>query len=352
MVLAAEEFESCEVDTNCEDGLKALACVFINTCEVLTKMYGGFFRTFYVAPEANSMHVDPFWSMCAQLAGQNRTLLEQDITILSTTIEAPTTASSNKRKSSLVKRMQQQNKLARIVPYSANDCNSVARHRFEADLLWQQERTSATQVRQYRVGYAMGTSKVARIYSFFLNMYNPTGGNLSDVRCAELVFSWYIPDRCDSVPLYLCHKLELLKLKPTVNCLTSKTSYKIAGKCTGPEGSFVQDDLSIAFVMSVSLCEDIHRGTHRGSFVRLEPCVPTSQADFQRDLKCCNESASTVEERAPNIGLLESNMTDILYSVPEDEAYGEAAQIDLHRGPSPPPPPPPSSSVNSSMCTP
>ena len=221
VILAVEEFETRDVSEDCPDGLYALAQVFMTTCKTLNRIYDDYFTMVYVAPEANSMHVGPFWARCGEL------LAEEDWvgpTILSTTIASPV----------------------------------------------KKRRRDAVPSCEHRVGYALGANKVQKIYSFFTTVYNPRTGNTSDLLCAEYVWGWLLRKRAASIPLYIAQKLACLEIRPVINSGTGCTSYKISGKGTN-NGEFVQDDLPIAVCMSVCLCAELLSETYDGTLRRLEP---------------------------------------------------------------------------------
>jgi len=265
VILAVEEFQTDDVEPQTKDGLFALATVFIGTCSVLTRLYEGYFSTFVVAPEANSIHVDPFWSRCGVLYAKDSSLIDSEITILSTTIQAPCVKT---KQSAAEKRLKRRNNKYR--PYKKrNEDMSVSAYELNR-LCEESEYGTYNKVKSYRIGYALGSNKVRKIYNFFSSLYNPTSGNVCDVSCASTIWSWWIGRDYDSIPFYVAKKLELLEIRPTINQITGKTVYKIGGKGTGKDGSFTQDDLPIAVVMSVCLCADICEGHYKGDLVQLE----------------------------------------------------------------------------------
>lgn len=254
VLLAVEEFATDEVEHN-GDSMSALANVYMTTITVLTKLYGGYFTNYIVALEANSIHVGPFWEKCASLFSCNAVLKSYGITILSTTIPSPKEMNVRSKKTNKLKTA------SRIKPYDVNS--------YRLNLLSEESKTKDT--RSYRIGYALGANKVSKIYNFFSAMYNPSTGNVSTVVCSKEVWGWTIMRANDSIPYYIARKLEVLEIRPTVNHVTGKTTYKIGGKRTDKNGGFVQDDLAIAVVMSVCLCEEIFSRQYKGHLVRLEP---------------------------------------------------------------------------------
>lgn len=266
VILAVEEFQTDDVDSHSTDGLLALATVFITTCSLLTRLYEGYFTTFIVAPEANSIHVDPFWTRCGVLYAKDPTLIDSQVTILSTTIEKPSkkTIRGGTKLKDRYKPYQKRNDIT-----SAND--------YEFQRLCSQVAYGQKTSRSYRIGYVLGCNKVSKIYNFFSNLYNPTSGNVSDVSCASQIFSWFIGRENESIPFYVAKKLEMLEIRPTISQITGKTVYKIGGKRREKDGSFVQDDLPISVVMSVCLCADVCGGCYKGNMVRLETCQTYGQ---------------------------------------------------------------------------
>lgn len=261
VILAVEEFQTDDVDSQTRDGLLALATVFTTTCSVLTRLYEGYFTTFIVAPEANSIHVDPFWSRCGVLYAKDPTLIRSQVTILGTTIQTP---SVKARMTDCEKEIRK-----RYKPYlKKKEITSAKAYEFQ--YLFDKCDYEPKNAQSYRIGYALGGNKVSKIYNFFSSFYNPTSGNVCDVSCATTIWSWWIGQYNRSIPVYVAKKLELLEIRPTISQTTGKTVYKIGGKKKEKDGSFVQDDLPIAVVMSVCLCADICGGCYRGDLVRLE----------------------------------------------------------------------------------
>lgn len=233
VLLAVEEFATDDIDIGGDrDRMHVLARVFMTTIEVLTQLYEGYFQTFVVAPEANTIHVNGFWEECAAIYSP---LLEtKAVSIFSTTV-CTVAAAAGKR--------------------------------------------TRAQRKSFRIGYVLGGAKVGRIYDFFSSVYNPAGGKVNAVACADYIWSWTISRKGDdcSIPLHVANRLERLEIRPTVNRVTGRTSYKIGGK--GLDG---HDDLAIATVMSVCLCQDMAAGVYGGDLVRLTTTTTTLCA-YERD---------------------------------------------------------------------
>ena len=268
VLLAAEEFATEDIECwdgqrygvagGGGDGMNALANVFMTTIGVLTRLYEGYFTTYIVAPEANGIHVDPFWTNCSAIYARNPDLFSsRGITILSTTIPSP---SNRKKRDGPQKFPKHSSRKSRAGPYSVN-----------ADVLETDNYESSRKSSAFRIGYVLGSEKVGKIYNFYSTMYNPPSGNVNSVTCAIEIWGWTLMRKSDSVPYYIAKSLELLEIRPSVNHITGKTAYKIGGKRTDGKGGFIQDDLAIAVVMSVSLCEQISTGQYKGDLVRLEP---------------------------------------------------------------------------------
>jgi len=239
VLLAVEEFSTEDI-TSDNDGMDALARVFINTVVIIHRLYDGFFDDYVVAPEANSFHVERFWRRCSQLF-QGFPELENAVDICATTIAVRGPA---KRHS----------------PYPKNK-----------------------KIQTYRVGYALGSEKVFKIYNFFASMFNPSSDKKNAVVCAKEIWSWSVRHQSDSIPYYVSQKLNQLEVRPKVNHASGITTYKIGGKQTNTEGEYVQDDLAIATVMSVCLYEDMTSGKYRGDLVRLDKTFPCQYQLFDED---------------------------------------------------------------------
>lgn len=269
VLLAVEEFATKDViEHEGEDRMTALARVFLTTIRVLTSLYGGFFRTFVVAPEANTIHVDDFWRKCARSY-----TLPEGVEVLSTTIPASNKQNKRLRQRRLQRQKQlrrkqavdRENLLVLLPPDREQGCRRDRDRRYSPYELLSSLSPSEDEEKSYRIGYALGSDKVAKIYDFFSTMYNPAVGVTNSVVCATQMWSWTI-GRCNgSVPLYIARRLEQLEIRPTRNRVTGCTSYKISGKRTD-----VTDDLAIAVVMSICLCVELSCGRYRGDLVRLD----------------------------------------------------------------------------------
>ena len=242
VILAAEEFETTTMDPKEKDWLRALAKVFMVTCSILVRQYSGYFHTFTVAPEANSIPLDRFWGMCGVLYGLDESLC--DTIILSTVI--PANVPPLRREKHITGPPHK-----RAYLQAAEEVKRIERN------------SSAS----YRIGYILGADKVARISSFYADCYNPGYGNTKDLTCASLVWSQCL-NRV-GIPHYIAVKMETLELRPKRSS-GGKTTYKIGGK-SQIGGSFVCDDLAVSVAMSVSLCGDILDGAFNGKLVRLDP---------------------------------------------------------------------------------
>lgn len=275
VVLAVEEFATMDVDSQNVDGLRALAIVFIHTCYALTCKYEGFFQTYVVAPEANSVSVSPFWDECGRLFYSSTVLQANSINILCTTIGSLKTSREDIRQRTIsnlvIPRGEVTHRMGRshnvshtyitnlIDPHNTTSVSSVARNR----------REGGGERPVYRVGYALGSDKVARIYHFFVSVFNNVSCSSKQIVCAKNVWSWWISQRTgDSIPVHICNALRQLEVRP--NYRGNKTSLKISGKRHTAQRGYVQDDLAICVVMSVCLCEDINTGMYKGELVRLE----------------------------------------------------------------------------------
>ena len=255
VLLAAEEFATDDISSD-GDALNALSSVFITTVHVLTLLYDAYFTEYIVAIEANSMQVDSFWSRCYELYDKYPILHENGIKILSTAILLP---NSKKKTTSKVPKM---NNNPRFSPYDVSS--------YELNMLSEENQLRNHTVKNYRIGYVLDSSKVERIYNFFSLMYNPVSGNASTVLCSKELWGHTIMCKSDSLPYYVAQKLDLLEIRPVVNHTTGEIKYKISGKGRSETGDFVQDDLAIAVVLSVSLAQDIFTNKYEGDFVNLK----------------------------------------------------------------------------------
>jgi hypothetical protein len=276
VILAAEEFETRDIERTSQDGLRALAIVFMRTCLVLHRLYEGYFRTFYVAPEANSIHVGSFWDFCSQLYTTDTALRDAGVSILATTIALRKPRSPDDIGASDEKCRPRDRAAKRRYEkeYSTTSEMTVSKYRKRVA----QEKTDEWLADEYllenvhyRLGYALGKTKVIKMYSFFSTLYNPSNGNAADVRGAERMWAYWIARRNPgaSVFRHLTDRLELLEIRPVVNNVTGTVAYKIGGKCSSRDGAYEQDDLAVATVMSVMLCSDFASNVFRGHLTRL-----------------------------------------------------------------------------------
>lgn len=264
IILAVDEFETRNVCPDSMDGLSALASVFMNTCSVLTTLYNGYFQTYYVAPEANSMHIDNFWRRCSHLLVKMKL---PGIKIVSTLIPIPHSKDSYHGESKIHRHI---NKEFRSRPYTTGVGNLLT------DLVEHQNKE------HFRIGYTLGMKKVPKIYNFYTTLYNPSSGKINDLVCSDMIWSFWIRKntKCLSIPYYIGLKLEDMELRPITNSVTGKTTYKISGKkgSTGPH--FVQDDLAISVIMSVMLCMEILTNMYTGKTVLLTPNIQNDSEDI------------------------------------------------------------------------
>ena len=272
VVLAVEEFNTADVDGKSEDGMLALSVAFVKTCTVLTYQYQAFFTTYIVAPEANSVSVGPFWHKCATLFFATPLLVENDISVLATTIPMPATTTTYRNKSRSSRKKKERAHPYRLpTPASQILANSNSTDAFLSRCTGDVPSypSGGGSGVSYRVGYALGGDKVTRIYNFFVSLYNPVSGNVAEVLCAEYVWSFWVGNKTQSIPLYIVRALEELELIP--KWVGNRKVLKIGGKKSASDGQFVQDDLAIAIVMSICMCEDILvTRVYRNELVRLE----------------------------------------------------------------------------------
>ena len=296
-IMAVQDFEAADVDEETRDGAKAMAAVFMETCDAIDKIYGGYFTQYYVAPEANSFNIDPFWINCQSLfRGQYAHLKESSrVSILATTISKLTGKAKLQNKiqdtDSIVLAktlLSTQDYMSTLHSAAAASSSSTAPTTSEKRQMAEQAsaqsyatykaemrlkeniQVTTTDYDDMRIGYVMGASKVMQIFSFYRTIYNPSRSNKCDLRCASFCYGSTIRDRLPnaSLPYYIGEALEVLELKSYNTGVGKKTTYKISGKKTKSTG-FIRDDLAIAIVMSVTLCDEINSGKFKGVFVRL-----------------------------------------------------------------------------------
>lgn len=214
VLIAFEEFDN-TVSASKVDMQMVLAEVFVLTCASLQHIYDNYFTEVLLIPEANSMDLDMFWRLTANMYKQQNVL--HKVKFRSTVISSQGTA-------------RQQ---ARFQPYDSHK-----------------------QV-NYRIGYALKTDKVARICKFFSNCYNYHVKNESCFSVAKCVWNLFSNKATqESACEYVIRKLGQLRLKPTVS-KNGHVTYTISGK--GKHDNVVaHDDLAIATCMACSLMSDVY----------------------------------------------------------------------------------------------
>lgn len=260
VLLAVEEFSSSELGA--VESHKGLALVWYNTLNNLTKLYDGYFNTVYMIPEANAINMDPFWLECGRLVKEGSDSLgDAGVTVLSPIII--NSSQNRKRKvngAALFKEATRKNKY--------NVYGGVKNDRFAFQL---ETNTIVESInnndhdddgvccRGYRIGYTLSHKKVSYFLSFFSAFYNPSRTSKCAVLCASTIYSWFVRKKSLSIAMYVSSKLDTLQLKVSYCHESGRKKYKVGGKSCSKKGEFVQDDLAVAVVMSVSFMDELYK---------------------------------------------------------------------------------------------
>ncbi len=237
VIIAAEEFQSDWLEPESQDGMLAIARVFMSACHAITRFYKAYFNRIIVAPEANGLSVNHFWMMCGRLYAKSKLLLDKNVAIYSTTIPSATTKSlTNTRRAHAISRR-------------------FAKKPVEVELALAK---STERIVDYRIGYLMTKDKTDRITKFYTNCYNPSKMNIHDVVCARSVWSWWLTRQGYGVPLYIAGKMDMMYLRAQKRHHTGHRQWYVTGKGTRVDGSHEADDLAIAVAMSTTLSQDFH----------------------------------------------------------------------------------------------
>lgn len=210
VILCVEEFRL-DNTTGMYGGFSEIGRRIVKIFDIINQIYGGYFSTFYVAPEANSIDVDDLYS-CAVSEYLSK---ERSYLVYFTTIKT-----GKKKKMSNLRNYY-------LSTYSTNN---------------------------FRIGYCLGKEKNQYILNFFSNVF---GGN---IKTSKNLWSQSLYEKCLSLPAYIGHKL--LNLRYVNNKITGKRKIctKINNEHSMDEYSspdFATDDLPISIIMSTMLYDDL-----------------------------------------------------------------------------------------------
>ena len=249
VIIAAEEFQNDWLEPESQDGMLAIARTFMSACHTITRLYKAYFNRIIVAPEANGLGINHFWTMCGRLYAKSKLLLSKNIVIYSTTIPTTMTNSlaNTRRAHTLSRRFE--NKRRKLATGEAVDQAELN----EYDLVQSTER-----IVDYRIGYLMTKDKTDRITKFYTDCYNPNLMNIHDLVCARSVWSWWLTRRGYGVAFYIAEKMDMLYLRAQKRQCTGHRKWYVTGKRSHADGTHEADDLAIAVAMSTTLSRDFH----------------------------------------------------------------------------------------------
>lgn len=299
IILWVEEFSTSWVKRGAEDA-EVLASVFMRSTMAIARMYNAYFKVFYVIPETNSISLDRFHYHCESMKSILTTLGQHNVEILTSVIKVGTKRSfeeeeeqerrHKKLRHELESRMRKgvgmedtnmETDYADVMSLSNRGGVKLSKVNLlkKAAVLYElkgkrnEEDIRAIDSTQYRLGYRLGSDKFKRFCNFFSSCYNKSETNMSDITCAYNVASFFLTERKIAIPSYIAQKMEELSIRKKI-LPSGKITYSISGKAGHQkEGDteYIQDDLAVAIVCSVSLFEEIVTCKFLGNFIRIEP---------------------------------------------------------------------------------
>lgn len=282
VILAVEEFHTEWVDPR-KDGSFALAKTVISTCAVITKLYGNYFTSFVLFPEANALSMDRFFYLCKDLYHSNIVLENSNVKILCNVIPLNTKSRDLERRAQRAKQhstnsfLKKQKKDADentlmltgdIDEWGSKVSYKKMAYRSALHDLEEHEKNLESHVdTSYRVGYCLGSEKMSYVLNFYFNWYCDHSSTNTSVLCSNKIWSFWLINKRESIPSYIASKLETLELRP--HNTGGKYSYKISGKKTS-ENSYICDDLPLSVILSVALCESVLNDKYDGNFIQMK----------------------------------------------------------------------------------
>lgn len=245
VIIAIENFKSDMIDSETNDYGIATATILMQDINDIYSYFGGHFKNFIIAPEADSISMDQFWLHCQHLY-LNYTKMHKVINkpdIYFTTISQPLT---KQNKEELSTQFHLKRKQAGLTPINSNEIprkrrNGIGREHEENTII--RDKTTLNYLK-YRIGYNLGHEKTKLYVDFIFKRYNTL-----NVFCASEIFSRTMFSNEISLPTFITQNLDVLALKPPKH---KGEKWKITGK-RQKKGEYITDDVADAVIMSIML---------------------------------------------------------------------------------------------------
>jgi len=212
VILAVEHFKTEDVDPDEKNVCKACSALIISVLELLTSWYDNYFDRLIIAPESNSLNLEPLAFMLSQVFFINKTL-NSKITIQFTSVDRGTISNS-----------------------SCKDINGMKPY------------VKRRKISKLCIGYLLkGNNKTKDCVNFYADIFNK-----KILFCAKCIISLTLQNIPISIVSYIGDQLQCVRI---IKKKTTK-AYYITGKDTNKT-----DDLAISTIMSVQIYRQINNPT-------------------------------------------------------------------------------------------
>jgi hypothetical protein len=242
VILAIEKFKSDMFDPDTRDYGIATARILMKDIDNIFTFYGGHFKTFVIAPEADSISMDQFWVQCQQLYANNKKFLAKNgPRVFFTTLKQSLNKSSKEQLIMDYKSYREKQGLSILDGTKVNKKRKMHDESSPTDLILT---NTSIDCMKYRVGYNLGRNKTKIYLDFIFKEYNGL-----NVYCASEVFGYTLCSKNISIPTFIAENLDVLQLKTIGN---KNRKYRISGK-KQRNGEYITDDVADAVIMSIML---------------------------------------------------------------------------------------------------
>ena len=212
IILAVEHFKTEEIDPDEKNVCKACSFLIISILELLTAWYDNYFDRLIIAPESNSLNLEPLAFMLSQIFFNNKTL-NSKITIQFTSVE--------------------QGIIRDFTPTLTNNTNPYVKRR---------------KISKLCIGYHLqSNNKTKDCVNFYSDIFNQ-----KRLFCAKTIISLTLQNIPISIVSYIADQLQRVRFIKRNNT----QSYYITGKDTNKT-----DDVAISTIMSVQIYRNINNPT-------------------------------------------------------------------------------------------
>lgn len=204
VILAAEHFKTEDIDPDEKNVCKACSTLIIAILELLSEWYNNYFDNLLIAPESNSLNLEPLKFMLSQLILKNKKLRSKIIIEFTSVDRGPV-------------------------------CNSSLR-----DINDTQPYVKRRKISKLCVGYLLNSNnKTKDCVNFYGDIFNK-----KKLSCAKCIISLSLQNTPMSIVSYIAEQLKYVRI---VKKKSTKTYY-VTGKDTNKT-----DDLAISTIMSVQI---------------------------------------------------------------------------------------------------